>query len=254
MASTIVFYHDQSNATLLLRLNNLAGEMVNGTDADVLLEGDPIGKPLRYEATVDESLAGQRLIAQVSDETGPISTGIVTITAEEGSFVIDDLAQLRDLATLEVTLPETFTVGTEVQSFSADALAQLAGTRQIQVAIPTLSGRTLTAPLIQGDSYLAERGRAIEFSRVDFPDIPAGSQARLGARLLDDETVSFSISGEIAVASGVKVLRFEPTTLQTRAWVPGKYQFDVDVVFPDGNVATFVGPDVFLRVLADISL
>jgi hypothetical protein len=119
--------------------------------------------------------------------------------------------------------------------------------------MPALIGRELSDPIVQGDSYLSAHGRALSFSREDFPDIPDGSGVVLTARHVDLPETSFTMAGSVSVPTGVKVVTFEPASDETRDYVPGKYEFDVEVRFPDGNAATFVGPNVFLRVLADVS-
>ncbi|WP_437230379.1 hypothetical protein SH661x_001937 [Planctomicrobium sp. SH661] len=245
MSCTVVFYHDVSGETLSLRLLDAAGEMVNGEAPDSLTEPDSDAKPFRYEASVAEDLSGW-FTAQIFDEDEDLLyTGRVKVADDEGSYLIDDPSR-SDASQSELA----------VGSLSTTALQQLAGTRAIHIAVPALLGRTLTDPLIQGDTYSAELDSAIEFSRSDFPDIAEESTCRLIARKQDcSDVVTFTISGEqasIPVRTGAKVCRFEPTAEQTREWEPGKYEFNVDVIWPDGKTRTFVGPNVFLRVIGDV--
>ncbi len=245
----IIFYHDRSQDDLTLRLSNSSGVMVNGTEADSLAETDPTGKPLRFEANVSESLNGW-YTAQVYDARRLLYTGRVRITGNDSYLIDDPAATVADLG--DVTLENV-----TVESLSPTALQQLAGKRQINITIPTLLGKHLTDPLIQGDSYTADLGSAIEFARSDFPNVPSDATATLTARKQDNgEAVTFTISGDqssIPVKTGTKVVRFEPTSEQTRLWSPGKYEFDVEITFPNGEKRTFIGPGVYLRVLADVA-
>jgi hypothetical protein len=134
---------------------------------------------------------------------------------------------------------------------STASLQQLLALKQIRVSVPTLIGNELNQPLVQGDNYSAALGSAIEFSRTDFPDIPSESTCRLIAQERDcPAPSSFVIDGTVAVASETKVLRFEATSAESMLWKPGRYEFQVDVTFPTGEVRSFVGPNAQLRVLA----
>lgn len=279
---TIIFYHDEPGETLSLLLRDAAGAVVNG-EGDELTEGSG----LRYAASVAESLSGW-YVAQIFEGDGNLLyTGNVKVANDGGMYQIDDpqagipsiptagqnatavwAAEDRSLtefdfesevdpAALSAALQEALAEGVDVRSFLTSALSQLAGTRVIYANVPALNGQQLSAPLVRGDSYSAAIGSAIEFSRSDFPDLPEGTTAVLTARKGEAETpVSFTISGteaSIPVRTGAKVVRFEPTAAQTVLWEPGKYEFDVQLTWPDGKTRTFVGPNVFLRVLADVS-
>jgi len=208
---------------------------------------------LRYSAAVEENLSGW-YIAQVFESGGDLLyTGSVKVASDNGSYLIDDpQATIASIDVGDITVSDV-----EVASFSSSALTQLAGTRVINVSVPTLNGGQLSAPLIRGDTYSAALDSALEFSRNDFPDLPEGTTAQLTARKCEGvEPTSFTISGteaSIPVRSGTKVVRFEPTGSQTALWEPGKYEFDVQVTWPDGRKRTFVGPNVYLRVLADVT-
>jgi len=196
------------------------------------------------------------LDATVSSRLAPSTAGRSLSVNADGSI---DATAVIDSESLSQAIGEAISDGIAVvvSSFQSSALAQLAGTRVINVAIPALSGQQLSHPLIQGDSYSAALNSAIEFSRSDFPDLPEGVSAKLSAvkREAGQET-RFEISGDqasVPVRAGAKVVRFEPTAEQTRLWEPGKYEFDVQLTWPDGNTRTFVGPNVFLRVLAEVT-
>jgi len=281
---TIIFYHDAPNESLSLVLRDADGNVVNG-------EGDEFaeGTGLRYAASVSEALSGW-YIAQIFEADGDLLyTGSVKVEADTGTALIDDpqaaipavpttaenaaavwdseertLSGFEFPVSVEVdpeaiseALMEAVGEGVAVASFHGSSLSQLAGTRIINVSVPTLSGQQLSAPLIRGDTYSAAIGSALEFSRSDFPDLPADATATLTARKTEGESpASFTVSGtesSIPVRTGAKVVRFEPTAVQTALWEPGKYEFDVQITWPDGRVRTFVGPNVFLNVLADVT-
>ncbi|WP_437205738.1 hypothetical protein [Planctomicrobium sp. SH664] len=237
MSHSIGFWHFRTGEELTLELYPVTGGgIANGVGGAALTEPDPTASPGFYQAEVEETLHGNYHV-RVRLNAQPIYAGLVYLTTEVGMAVIDAAP----------VPPMT------VSAFESSALTQLAARRNITIAVPTLAGQSLSAPLIQGDSYLAEHGRAIEFSRSDFPDLSGDEQVTLTASSVDTPAVTFTLEGSIAVATGAKVLRFEPTSIQTRLYPAGRYEFDVEVEFADGNRATFVGPNVFLRVLADVT-
>jgi|GEM_PF-2207735 len=250
MACVVAFYHDRQGEELSLRLSDLSGIVVNGDELDLLAEVNPLEQPFRYEATVSENLQGW-LTAQIFDALGLVYTGQVKVTSDGGTFLIDDpaaaVAVLGDVQVQDVT----------VGALSNTAIQQMAATRQIHIGIPTLCERHLTAPLIRGDSYTVELNSAIEFARSDFPDLPVGAAATLTARRTEGLPPStFSLTGShasIPVRTGTKVVRFEAPSSQTAQWLPGRYEFDVEIQFPNGEQRTFVGPGVFLQVIADLT-
>lgn len=245
MGCTIVFYHDRPEESLTLRLSDQAGAAIG---PDTLVETDPSEKPLRYEATVSESLAGW-YTAQVFDHIGLLYTGRVKVANDDGIYLIGDpAATVADLGDIVID-------DVNVKGFTSPALQQLAGTRIININVPALRGSSLTDPLIQGDTYSAALGSAIEFSRSDFPDLPVDATAKLTARKTHGETeASFSIDGSLVVRTGAKVVRFEATAAESRLWKPGTYEFDVSITWTDGATRTFVGPRLTLQVIADVTV
>lgn len=271
MPCTVVFYHDAPGETLMITLRDAAGTVVNGS-GNALIES----AGLRYSATITQAISGW-FLAQIFAADGLLYTGSVKTASDGGVYRIDDPAATiqavptvptagQNAAAVWGALDRTLTgfdasglviENVTVDAMSPAALAQLAGTRVINLSVPALSGQQLNAPLVRGDTYSAAVGSAIEFSRSDFPDLPDGTTAILTARKCDAETpTSFEISGteaSIPVRAGAKVVRFEPNAEQTRLWDPGKYEFDVQLTWPDGKTRTFVGPNVFLRVLSDVT-
>jgi hypothetical protein len=249
MSSYAIFYHDRPGAEdLTLRLTTAAGVIVNGTPA-TLFEVDAETKPLRYRATISENLVGQTLRAEVLDSIGLLYRGWIEITAASAEDEI--------LESPPVECPGSGEGGGgtgdgTVTSFSVTALAQLAGTRQINVSVPTLIGRELSTPLVQGDAYLTEQNAAIEFSRADWSPLPEGCTVQLQAKSFDGQPATITLEGTLPVSSGAIVARFEPDSEVTAGWQPGKYEFQVLITFPDGNVRSFVGPAVFLRVIPPV--
>lgn len=241
MGCIIGYWHVASGiAGLSLQIyGSHPGGIVNGAGGDALAEPNAVTRPAYYQASVAETIASGVYRARILKAGIVQYDGKVRISGT-GTYDIDDGT-------------EGTTSSQEVTSFSEEALAQLASQGPITITVPTLAGNHLSAPLVRGDSYLDDHERAIVFSRSDFPDLQGTEIVRLTARNVRDASNTFSITGSIAVASGTKVLKFEPTSAQTAGWTPGKYEFDVEVEFADGNVATFVGPDVYLRVLNDVT-
>lgn len=244
MPCTVVFYHDAPAETLMITLRDAAGTVVNGS-GNTLIES----AGLRYSATITQVISGW-FIAQIFDADGLLYTGNVKTASDGGVYRIDDPA-----ATIAVIGDVSFNE-LSVSGFSSAALQQLAGMRQIQITAPTLAGQNLSQSLVRGDNYTSAYNAALEFSRSDFPDLPAGARCELNARSVEgDVPFQFQIrdsAASIPIATGTKVVRFEPTSSQTAQWEPGKYEFDVTVTFPDGERRTFVGPQVYLRVLERI--
>jgi len=287
MSCTVVFYHDATGESLTLTLRNNAGAIVNSGGTSLTESAG-----LRYTASVSQALAGW-YVAQIYDANDDvIYTGSVKVANDSGIYRIDDpaaeipaagptanaiasaiwSADQRTLTkfgfnvTAEVN-PEQLSdaigaamgdgVSVEVASFTPAALAQIAVTRTIHADMPTLGQQLLPQPFIQGDTYSLALNSAIEFSRSDFPDLPEGMNAKLSAvKRESGQETRFEISGDqasVPARTGTKIVRFEPTAEQTRLWEPGKYEFDVQLTWPNGSTRTFVGPNVFLRVLADVS-
>ena len=237
----IAYWHFRTGESLTLKLYPLtSGGVANGVTGDALAEPDAVNRPGYYVATVTESLTGLYM-ARILRADAVVAMGLLNLEGT-GTYILGN--GLNSLAGLPVTL-------------SSAGLAQLAASATITLSVPTLQNGHLSLSLIRGDSYLAEHGRAIEFSRETFPDLDGEEEVTLTARMLDapdsEEPPTFTLSGSIVVAEGVKVVRFEPTSAQSSAWTPGRYEFDVEIEFADGNTATFVGPNATLRVLADVT-
>lgn len=176
----------------------------------------------------DFELEGDFHLTVVDSVYGPILDGWATLEDVDGVFY-------------PRSAKASAVASTEVSSLSSAALAQLAGTRTINLSSPAIVGGKRT--LIRGDSYLAEHDRAIQFSRSDFPDLPGdGYTVKLTAKHEDGESPDIDLTGEIVVATGMKVVSFDVDSSDSADWIPGVYRYDVQIEFPDGNVATFAGP------------
>lgn len=234
MACDIGFWHHSSGITgLSVAIYGLSsGGIVNGAGGDALAEAQASTRPRFYSASMTEA-----------------ASGIYKALVLQGGVVVYD-----GLVRLQAGQMCVIDAGTEtrVAELLPDALAQLTDATPVSITWPTLLDQHLSTPLVRGDCYLHAHGRALTFSRSDFPDLTGLEQVTLTARNLSDPSLTFSLTGEVAVTTGVKVLRIEATSAQTLEWSPGKYEFDVEVRFPDDNAATFVGPNVFLRVLEDV--
>lgn len=235
----ILYWHFRAGDELAIQLWPIeGGALVAAEDLD---EREDV--PTLYESVVDDLDVGSYL-ARILRDGRLLYLGSVTITAGgSGTYLIDD--------------PRVIVVGgqTSVSSFSAAALAQLAARRSITVAVPALVGRSLSHPLVRGDSYLAVHDRAITFARADFPDLSGDEAVTLTARKIDgDEAATIVLAGSVAVATGTKVVAIEATSEESRDWQPGAYRFDVEVSLDAENVATFVGPDAHLIVLDDVTI
>ncbi|WP_437193540.1 hypothetical protein [Planctomicrobium sp. SH527] len=244
MACTIVFYHDRSGELLTLRLSNAAGDLVNGSEPDELIEVDAEEKPLRYEAVVSEAIAGWFTV-QISDARGLLYTGRVNVSADEGIYLVDDpamtVADLGDIVVDNVT----------VTQFSTSALAQLAG-RTIVVSYTALIDNQLQPPIVRGDTYSAAVGNPIDLSNSDWPDLPDGTTIQLQAKQ-QRTGVGFAIDGSVVVATGAKVIRFQMTSEQTTTFKAGTYTFGIVATIPNAKPVHLVLPEATLRVLNGIS-
>ncbi|WP_437185804.1 hypothetical protein SH668x_002922 [Planctomicrobium sp. SH668] len=236
MPTSIGFWHFTSDDPLNLSLHPVQGGPLQIEATVELIEENSESVPGYYSATLATSIQGP-LRARVLRDDVLIYDGFLSPTGTANSFIITS----------------EFPRNLEVSSFSPAALGQLASQRILTVSAPMMIGKTLSTPLIRGDSYLAEHGRALEFSRSDFPDLPADSQVRLSAKNVDQPGVSFQLAGTILSGIETKVVRFQPTSAQSATWIPGKYRFDIQVTFPDGNSATFEGPNSFLHVIPDVT-
>ncbi|HWL08582.1 MAG TPA: hypothetical protein VNQ76_09265 [Planctomicrobium sp.] len=137
--------------------------------------------------------------------------------------------------------------------------SMLASTRKIVVEIPLVYGSHLKPPLVQGSSYLHQYGRSLPFSRSGIADIPEGTDVVLRARGSGtDGARQFQIPGIVITRSGTtKTVRFDVTSEQSAEWVPGKYEFQIDLIFPHEPGDTpdsfpFFGPGYCLEVLPSI--
>lgn len=222
-----------------------------------LQEGDYVSPP--SAGTISHSVwsASTRTLTGIEIDpatfTDSISTAVETVLSD-AALTAGDVEQLRYQLGLDgaATPPVSATPQLSL-TLSTAALQQLVATKQIRISLPTLMGNELSQPLVQGDNYSAALGSAIEFSRSDFPDLPTGTTCRLAAQGSDCLTPgSFELTGTIVTASETKVLRFEATSAQSSLWTPGRYEFQVDVTFPGGEVRSFVGPNALLRVLAKL--
>ncbi len=235
MSRRIGFWHLQSGDALTIHLFLWSGGSPvtpeEGVEAE---EVNAESTPGYYEASVDDLPIGNYR-ARVFREA---------VLVFDGALAISDLETVTVIGITVPVPPPSI-----VSAFSTTALSQLLPYRSIGVAVPAISGDLLTPPLIQGDSYLADHGRAITFSRADFPEIPSGSHVRLLARQLDDPLSRIELEGDVSVTTGIKVVRFEVTSAESALWKAGQYAFHVEVEFPDGNSATFIGPDTRLRVV-----
>ncbi|SFH85751.1 hypothetical protein [Planctomicrobium piriforme] len=235
MLKTIGFWHYRSGDALTIELYPLTGgAILNTVGGDSLVEQDAVTTPGYYSAELE--LDQGRYRARIFRTSGLVYDGVVVVTETDVAVV--------QLAT---------TNPVQVESLSNAALAQLTGGRSVTVTVPTLCERELSQPLIRGDSYLAAHNRALDFARSDFPDLGDDCVVTLTARHTGEPDVQFQVIGSVVTGTGTKVVRCEITSEQSRTFVPGKYEFDIEVLFPDGNAATFVGPGVWLRVLADLT-
>lgn len=196
-------------------------------------------------------VASEDDLQQALTDLDSLDTQIGDLTDDVANVQTDLTSALAALAALAAGVWAAAT--RTITGFTAAALAQLAGTRVINLSIPTLGGNQLSAPIIRGDSYSADQDRQIAFSRADFPDIPDGSTVTLMARQLQGSS-GFSWEGSIETSSGTKVVQFAPTAAETADLVKGRYEFEVRVSFPTGDVASFVGPRAYLEVWDDVSV
>lgn len=236
MSQRIGFQHHSAGVSgLSVVVSPLAGgQPLNASGFSLTAESEAGFNPRFYQtADLGVTIPASVYRAEVLKGGAVLYTGLVRVRAAGVSVIDDETVQ-------------------SLASLTTSALAQLTLQGPISVSLPTLDGQQLSVPLVRGDSYLAEHGRSIEFARADFPDLSGTESVTLSARHLEDAGIQFSLTGVIATASGIKVLRFATTSSQSSLWTPGKYEFDVQVEFGDGNVATFVGPNVFLRVIADV--
>lgn len=142
------------------------------------------------------------------------------------------------------------------ESLAYELAQELASTKHVHTAIPALEGNALNAPIVRGASYLEEHSRQIPFSRNDWEDIPDGSSVILTASgQKNGEVIEFECEGTITSPTGdTKAIQFTPDSAETGDWEPGCYTFQVDIIYPDGNTAPFVGPGCFLEVIDRVEL
>lgn len=241
-----ISFRDEPGQDLSLLLWPMNGDPLINAGGDDCVDSETA--PGFYTATIAVDVPAGWYEARIYDDVGLIGSGVVQVLEAAESALVNGFLQHLDSDVSQEQLAAD--IGHQVA-------ADLAASKRITVQIPSLEGNQLSAPLVQGASYLTADARALTFSNSDFAEIPVDAAVTLRARGTgaDGQARQFSLDGEVVTGSGAtKTVRFSFGSATSAQFAPGRYEWQVDVELSAGNTAPFVGPDVFLEVLAAVEV
>lgn len=242
----IGFWHRLPNETLTLELYPFDGGDQVASDELMSAEGS------RFYSVELEVPEGRYVGYVIDDESQPVYRGIVDIVDGETSLlgvirVPECNTEELEQAIADLSVQVTSELGGITGDIVNQVSSRLASTKQIVFAVPALAGSELNTALVQGSSYLDDR--ALTLTNQSIESVPDETTVELRAWGSGPNSTAraFSIAGEIVSQNPVSIA-FEITSEQSAEWQPGRYEWQVDLVLPDGNTIPFLGPKIFLEV------
>jgi hypothetical protein len=190
--------------------------------------GTAVNGPNALKADVS-ALALESTVNAVGIAVTQVGTGVTNL----GTRIPDALEGGRIKAVATVS---TAGLATEATQLAILAQTSLIGTGAVSVTSPVRQDGTLN-DLVVGDAYQQATGRAIQ---ITITGVSAGLQTALatatvhlgfrafGKSRQSPEFRRYEFAGTIVSVGASTVVRFELTTAQTKAILPGRYDYDIE--------------------------